>query len=136
MLTSEKQLNASINAQSALIEALNAPVNPDIPALLVKANRNKIQKKIDAIQVEIDDYLRLKDTRVADIEINSMVDLLQVPIRYRIARGETVEAFAKMVDVNKRQILRYEEKSYENCSIPTLMQILNKIGVHIQGYIA
>lgn len=133
MLTSEKQLKASIKAQSVLIEAINAPVNPDIPAMLVKANRRKVQRKIDAIQAEIDEYQRMKAEVVSEIKISSLVDLLKAPIRYRISRGETVDAFAKEVGVNKRQILRYEEKAYENCSIPTLMQILEKIGVRIEG---
>ncbi|UAA37418.1 hypothetical protein KIH87_11905 [Paraneptunicella aestuarii] len=135
MLTSEKQLKASIKALSVLMEAIEAPVNPDIPAMLVKANRRKVQQKIDAIQAEIDEYQSLKTLAVSEIKVNSLVDLLKAPIRYRISKGETVDAFAKEVSVNKRQILRYEEKAYENCSIPTLMQILEKIGMHIEGHI-
>lgn len=135
MLTSHIQYNASLKAAEQLRSSLDAPVNKQLPANLVEANRRKLQRKLDKIDAEIAEYERNRSLDVEEIKITSLEDMLVAPIKYRLAKNESVDEFAKHIGVNKRQVLRYEASLYQNCSIPTLQQILSKIGLVLKGYI-
>lgn len=52
---------------------------------------------------------------------------MKAPIRYRLLINESVKDFSVRVDINKRQILRYEGEQYENCTMATFKKIIQKI---------
>lgn len=136
MLTSNLQYKASKEAAKQLNVAINAPVNSELSAKMIEANRAKMRRKLTQIEAEIWEYERNRKLKLEEIKINSLDDLLVAPIVYRLAKHETVEEFAKEIGVNKRQILRYEAEKYQNCSISTLQQILNKIGIVLEGHLS
>jgi transcriptional regulator with XRE-family HTH domain len=45
----------------------------------------------------------------------------------------TVETFARLVHVHSRQIARYESEDYQNVSWDTLLKILERLNVKIEG---
>jgi len=134
-IRSSQQLNASIEAVDRLKKSINCPVNSQIPKELVDFQIAKIESKISNLEAKINEYQRLQNTKVSELSINSFEELLTIPIKYRIAKKITIDAFSKQVGVSKRQIIRYEESDYQNCSIPTFKKILDSIGVRIEGYI-
>jgi DNA-binding XRE family transcriptional regulator len=135
MLTSNIQYRASKKAAEQLRLAIDAPVNPGVSEKMAEANKQKMRYKLAEIEAEIAEYERLREMKTHEIQINSLEDMLLAPIAYRLARQETVDEFAREIGVNKRQILRYESEKYQNCSIPTLQQILSKIGLKIHGHL-
>jgi len=45
----------------------------------------------------------------------------------------TIESFARLVHVHSRQIARYESEDYQNVSWDTLLKILERLDVKIEG---
>jgi transcriptional regulator with XRE-family HTH domain len=45
----------------------------------------------------------------------------------------TIERFARLVHVHSRQITRYESEDYQNVSWDTLLKILERLDVKIEG---
>ncbi len=112
---------------------LAAEPDPNIPKRLVEANRRKLRNKLESIEQQILEYEKIVKQGFDSLDIDSVEDLLQAPIKYRLAQHESVKRFAQHVGISQRQILRYEEESYRNCSIPTLIKILDQLGVAIKG---
>ena len=124
MLTSSKQHKASKPAVVDLRAILAAEPDPNIPGKLIEANRRRLRNKLESIEQEILEYENIVGRGFNSIDINSIGDLLEVPIKCRLAQHESVKSFAQHVGVSQRQILRYEEEGYRNCSIQTLTKIL------------
>jgi len=135
MITSSQQHNASKEAANDLRKMLLAEPDPDIPTGLVAVNRKRLKKKLTTIEKDIKEYEESVKLDLSTLKFDKFEDLLKAPIRYRLANNESVKEFAEEVGINKRQILRYEEEAYQNCSIPTLFKILDHIGVRITGEI-
>lgn len=134
MLTSKIQYKASQEAAAELRKAILAPVKSDLPEKLVTANRRKLERKLANIEAEIEEFERNQTVSLDQICIESLEDMLIAPIRYRLAKKESVVQFAKEIGVDKRQVMRYEAEQYQNCSIPKLIEILSKIGLQIEGH--
>jgi DNA-binding XRE family transcriptional regulator len=79
------------------------------------------------------DYEQLEKTQTKELRIFSLHALRVAPIRYRIAAHMTIEAFARLVLVHSRQIARYESEDYQNGSWDTLLKILERLDVKIEG---
>jgi len=127
MITSKLQLKASKKAMATLREILEAEPSPQLSPKLAQATRKKTERKLSEIKGEINEYETYSNANLEDIPMTSFDDLLKAPIRCRLAMNESVKEFAELLEVNKRQILRYEEEGYENCSMTTFKKILTKV---------
>lgn len=134
MITSKLQYNASQEALTILKNTLETGFNPDWGDALVEATKHKTQRKIADIEAVITEYEYYTSGEVTHIPIFSLDDLKKSPIRYRLMMNETVNQFASEVGISKRQILRYEEEQYENCSMSTFNKIMEKIQSFIEGW--
>ena len=76
---------------------------------------------------------QLQKTGAKELHIFSLHDLRDAAIRYRIAAHMTIESFARLVHVHSRQIARYESEDYQNVSWDTLLKILERLDVKIEG---
>ena len=45
----------------------------------------------------------------------------------------TIETFARLVHIHSRQIARYESEDYQNVTWDTLLKILERLNVKIEG---
>lgn len=135
MITSERQLMSTQHKISMLRHNLENFGKVELPTAYAKLNAPEIQRLIDILEAEVSKYNATKHMRVAEIAIQSPDDLMLAPIRYRIAKGMTVEDFARFVNVAQRQIARYEALGYQNCSMPTFQKIMAKLQVKLEGRI-
>ncbi len=136
MITSDKQYAVAKEQLAMLTESLSSPKKEDVPDLIEKASKAQLQELIDEIQLKLEEYDALKDSKPSDIEIHSLDDLMIAPIRYRIAAHMSVDAFGRKVGVSARQIARYELESYRNTNSSTLRKILEVLNIHLDGRIA
>lgn len=132
MITSERQLKTTMNQLEMLRNSLEDLRKKDDSSILTKASISQVQVKIEDLQQEVDEYTKLWDEGLEAIELITPKDFLLLPIRYRIAKHLTKEAFAKEVDVPVRQISRYEASEYININGETLKQILEHIPLTFQ----
>ena len=136
MITSNKQYVAATEQLAMLNASLSSPKKKGVPELVEKAGKAQLQELISEIQLNIEEYDALKDSKPSDIEIHSLDNLMVLPIRYRIAAHMSIDAFSRKVGVSARQIARYERESYQNTNSSTLRKILGVLDIHLDGKIA
>ena len=135
MITSDKQYAAADKQLTMLTDSLHAPVKADVPATIEKAGKLQLEELIAEIRAEMHEYDALKNSSPSDIEIHSLDDLVNAPIRYRISTHMSIDTFSRKVGVSPRQILRYERESYRNINSSTLLKILSVLNIHLDGKI-
>ncbi|STX55750.1 Helix-turn-helix [Legionella beliardensis] len=135
MITSDKQYAAAREQLNRLQQYLSTPLRKDVPVSIAEASKRQTQELIHEIQKNIDEYLKLTESKGAAIEIHSLEDLLSAPIRYRLATKMTIESFGQKVGVSPRQIARYEKETYQNISTSTFQRILGNLKININGKI-
>ena len=136
MITSDRQFATSQKKMEMLIQSLNAPTVSGVPDEVIAGGKAQIQELIDEIQAEITEYETLIAGKVEDLAINTVEDLMLTPIRYRLVKHLSVEAFGREVGVSARQIHRYEAEQYNNANTSTLKKILGKIDVSLEGHVS
>lgn len=136
MITSDKQYEAAKYQLARLAESLAAPTKANVPDIIASVGRAQTEELAAEIQRNIEEYERLKNTRLEDIEIHSLEDLITTPIRYRIAARMSVDEFSRKVGVSARQIVRYESEGYQNITSSTLQKILKGLNIHLEGKVA
>ncbi|MFQ5565549.1 MAG: helix-turn-helix domain-containing protein [Paracoccaceae bacterium] len=136
MIVSQQQYNATRKKLKMLEESLSAPRREGVPEKFVQAALGQTRELMAELQAEIDEYDRITTSSQAEVPVNSIEDLLLAPIRCRLASHMSTEAFARTVGVSARQIFRYEQENYRNCSLANLTKILGKLNVKVSGSIA
>jgi hypothetical protein len=133
MIRSDKQYQAAKKQLVSLRKALAAGSHAKAPEAVIRAARGQTAELAAQIEKEIKDYEQLQKTQAKELRIFSLHDLRVAPIRYRIATRMTIEGFARLVHVHSRQIARYESEDYQNMSWDTLLKILERLDVKIEG---
>jgi len=133
MIRSDKQYQAAKKQLVSLRKALAAGAHAEAPEAVIRAARGQTTELAAQIEKEIKDYEQLQKTPAKELRIFSLHDLRVAPIRYRIAARMTIEGFARLVHVHSRQIARYESEDYQNVSWDTLLKILERLDVKIEG---
>jgi len=133
VITSEKQYEAAKQQLNMLNDSLRAPGKIDVPAIILEAGRAQVLALFAEIQANIEEYEKLKNCQLSDIEIHSLEDLMITPIRYRIVANMSIDSFGHKVGISARQIIRYEKEEYKNAKTTTLTKILDKLDIHIDG---
>jgi len=136
MITSDKQYAAAKEQLAMLTASLSSQKKKGVPDLIEKAGKAQLQELISEIQLNIEEYEVLKESKPSDIEIHSLDDLMLTPIRYRIAAHMSVDAFGRKVGVSARQIARYELEGYRNTNSTTLQKILEELNICLDGKVA
>lgn len=133
MITSDKQYEAAKQQLSMLNDSLRAPARTDVPKIIQEVGKAQVQELMAEIKANIDEYDKLKNSALSDLEIHSLRDLMITPIRYRIASKMSIDTFGHKVGISARQIIRYEKDEYKNAKTTTLTKILDKLDIHIDG---
>jgi DNA-binding XRE family transcriptional regulator len=133
MIRSEKQHQAAKKQLASLREALARKTRTKAPEAFIRAAQGQTVELAEEIERQIKDYEQLQKTGTKELHIFSLHDLRVAPIRYRIAAHMTIESFARLVHVHSRQIARYESEDYQNVSWDTLLKILERLDVKIEG---
>lgn len=133
MIRSDKQYQAAKKQLVSLQQASAIGVHAKAPEAVIRAARGQTAELAAEIEKEMKDYEQLEKTQAKELRIFSLHDLRVAPIRYRIAAHMTIEGFARLVHVHSRQIARYESEDYQNVSWDTLLKILERLDVKIEG---
>ena len=136
MITSDRQYDAAKCQLARLAESLAAPTKANVPDIIASVGRGQTEDLVVEIQHSIEEYEQLKNTRLEDIEIHSLEDLITTPIRYRIVARMSVDEFSRKVGVSARQIMRYESEGYQNITSNNLKKILKGLNIQVEGKVA
>ena len=136
MIVNDKQYAATKKKLKMLEDSLSAPKKKGVADAIARAAVAQTKELVDELRAKIVEYENAVNIDPAKIPLNSFADLLNAPIRYRLASRMSTEVFARFVGVSVRQIFRYELEEYRNCSIPNLDKILGKLNIRLKGNIA
>jgi len=136
MITSDRQHMAAKEKLAMLQTSLKAPIKKGVPDIVAKATKGQLKELIKEVRSEIKEYESICHTDPSDITINSLDDLMVVPIRYRLASHMSIDTFARKVETSARQIKRYEAENYQNSNTSTLKKILKHLNIHLEGKVA
>lgn len=126
MITSDRQLNATKKKIESLTESL-AEMEKSEKGILAKSSAVQTEAMKQELENDVSEYEKLCTEGLEAIEIVTPEDIMLLPIKYRIAKHLTKEAFAKKVDVPVRMISRYEAEEYTNITGETLKKILHNL---------
>ncbi|MBT4790600.1 MAG: helix-turn-helix transcriptional regulator [Halobacteriovoraceae bacterium] len=132
MITSDRQLNATKKKIDSLTESL-AEMKKSAKGILAKSSVVQTEAMKQELENDVFEYEKLCSEGLKAIEIETPEDIMLLPIKYRIAKHLTKEAFAKEVDVPVRMISRYEAEEYTNITGETFKKILHNLPLTLNG---
>ena len=140
MITNERQYKITRRAAKRFREALNDLTSAnvargDVDPRLVQAEREAMESQLADLQVEMDEYDRMKAADLAMISINSFDELADGLIKARIARGLSQRALAERLGLKEQQIQRYEAERYASASYRRLGEVAGALEVRIRNEI-
>ncbi len=103
----------------------HTPVHPRLRAVQADAVRGQR----DSLRTELDEYERLRDGQQRRFELRSFDDLPRVLIQARIASGLTQRDLADRLDINERQVQRYEATDYASASLTRVSAVIAALGI-------
>jgi DNA-binding XRE family transcriptional regulator len=101
--------------------------------VLQKTARLQVQALITDLREQIEEYELLREDGLDAIKLESPEDFFLLPVRVRIAKHMTQDAFSKLVGVGLRQIARYEKDGYESIRGDTFRKILEKMPISVKN---
>lgn len=131
MITSDRQLNVTRKKIQEMEEALKS-LGKAINTPLQKASKIQTQALLKELYAEVEEYQVLKEKGLDAIKLDDISEVMLLPIKYRIAKDMTQEAFAKKVDIPLRMIARYESEGYRNITGENFHKILQKL--HLKSF--
>ncbi|PSB46618.1 helix-turn-helix domain-containing protein [Chamaesiphon polymorphus] len=93
---------------------------------------NSLERTIRDLRTEIDEYDRLKNGEVAEIEVKSLAELPIALIKARIAKGLTQKQLAERIGIQEQQVQRYEAADYDTISFDRLITIAQILGIDFE----
>ena len=89
-----------------------------------------MRNQLADLRDELKEYEELKSTDPSVISVESVEDLAEGLIKYRISSGLSQRAVAKRLEVKEQQIQRYEATRYESASYQRLCEISRALGMN------
>lgn len=133
MITSKKQLAITNQKIQSLYDSIKKLEAKDGP--LSKSAIIQTKSLIKGLKKEVEEYELLIEKGIDAIEINDLAEVMLLPIKYRIAKRMTRDAFAREVNFSERMIARYESEGYKNINGENFQKILSKLNLKILGKI-
>lgn len=131
MITSDRQLNVTRKKIQEMEETLKSLAKAK-SSPLQKASKIQTQALLKELYAEVEEYQVLKEKGLDAIKLDDISEVMLLPIKYRIAKDMTQEAFAKKVDIPLRMIARYESEGYRNITGENFHKILQKL--HLKSF--
>ena len=134
MITNEKQYKSTrlqIARFQETLAALDGFGQPQLPAALLKAQRDALTVQLAELEEEADLYDRLRAGQITEFEAGSLADLPEILIQARIARGLSQRELGDYLGLKEQQVQRYEAERYRSASLDRLIEVSDALGVQI-----
>jgi DNA-binding XRE family transcriptional regulator len=86
-----------------------------------------LQSQIDELRHQINEYAKVRNAK--SLVLSSIEELPSILIKSRIARGYTQKELAESINVDARQIQRYEKTNYSTISLERAVSILKALEI-------
>lgn len=137
MIQNERQYEVTKKKWESLARSLQeARQNPraDLPPPLQQAGCNGIEMLLHDLQVELDEYERLRHHGATTLPLPSVLDDLPMTlIRARVARGWSHRDLAQALGTTEQQVQRDESGGYAKATLQRLHRVADVLQVQITG---
>ena len=117
MITNERQLQiARRDIERFQVALAGNMAEAGIDPVILQAQRDAAVAQLRELQVDVDDYLRLRSGDVRTFRIADLSELPRALISCRIASGMTQKDLADRLSLKEQQIQRYEMQYYQGAS--------------------
>ncbi|HEX9513314.1 MAG TPA: helix-turn-helix transcriptional regulator [Puia sp.] len=131
MIKNEKQFQVSSRKLKEFKEVLKTlDEREDINPALKEMQIGAIVAQTEILEDEIKEYSLLKNKRIANVSADSLLDLPQLLIKGRIAKGWSHAELAEKLNIKEQQIQRYEATDYETASLARIVAVAEALGLH------
>ncbi len=135
MITNERQYRITRKKATQFareIENFDAASSerPNVHPKLLHAELDAMRSQLADLRDELKEYEELKSTDPSVISVESVEDLAEGLIKYRISSGLSQRALAKRLEVKEQQIQRYEATRYESASYQRLCDVSRVLGMN------
>lgn len=111
-----------------------APVKTGVPPHMEKLSKAQLQSQITVLLEEIAEYDAACNATITDLEFDNLAEMLKLPIKVRLATGQTIPDFARKISVSPSTLKRYEALEYANAPAEVLHAILDTYRLTISGH--
>jgi transcriptional regulator with XRE-family HTH domain len=91
-----------------------------------------VKSQLDELYEEIEEYEKLKEGRITDLQIDSLEELPIVLVKARIASGLTQRELAEKLGLKEQQIQRYEQNEYAGVSIDRIREVIAALNLSVK----
>lgn len=100
-------------------------------ALLARAEREAIESEIEVLGRQLAEYEQLQSGNVHVLTATGLLELPELFVRARIARGYSQRELAEKLGLAEQQIQRYESEQYAGASLARLSKVADALGLEI-----
>jgi len=146
VIRNERQYRITARQRQALADALDLVVREHADAAVAAAEQADDQSQlrleleqasldgqIATLDVQLREYEALRAGQVAELRIDSLVELPDALVRARIASGLTQRELAERLGMKEQQVQRYEADNYAGASLTRLHEVIRALGVELQA---
>lgn len=132
MITNEKQFRSTRTLIDRLRIGLTAlDANSDVHPIFVEAQRSALTSQIEELEEDVALYEALRSGEIRTFDADGLLDLPDILIRARIARGMSQKELADFLGLKEQQIQRYEADRYRSASLDRLVEVAAALNVRI-----
>ncbi|MGD8836985.1 MAG: helix-turn-helix transcriptional regulator [Desulfobacteraceae bacterium] len=91
-----------------------------------------LKSQIGELKDQLKEYEKIQNAKSLDYSLENLPSVL---IKARVALGWTQGKLAKKLNVDPRQIQRYEKTNYSSVSLERAIEILQVMGIDLKGRI-
>ena len=134
MITNERQYAITRARAEQFKESLarSSDSGKNLDSIVRGAMRLGLQSQLKDLKAQITDYEALKAGNKRKFVSNSLADLPVGLIKARIARGLTQKELAEKLNIDERQIQRYESTRYEGAALRRLQEVADALNLKIR----
>ena len=117
----------------AIFEAKNLPVNLKRPWLR-QGQIESLQAQLEDLQSQATEYEALKTGKIKPAPLNTLVDIPELLIKWRIAHNWTQKQLALKLGLAEQQIQKYEDTDYSTATLTTLQNVAAAMALSVSKF--
>ena len=131
MIKNDKQYQITKRKLNEFSEALVMLQQSEISKEVKDTQLLGIESNIETFNRELREYESLKKGCFNDIRIESLIDLHEILIKARIAKGWSQADLAERLGIQEQQIQRYEASDYESASLTRIIDVIEALEISL-----
>jgi DNA-binding transcriptional regulator YiaG len=134
LITSKQQKNRVLKQIGDLQTRLAAPAKAGVPAHMAKVSKAQLRDRIASLQAEVAEFDEACRADIHSLAFDNLPEMFKLPIKVRLATGQSIPDFARKINVSPSTLKRYEALEYANAPAEVLQTILNTYGLTVSGH--